>query len=295
MSYQLIEDYKENLQLKESFNELAQLVFQLDFKPWYQRDAWGENYICYSFADEGKIIANVSVHKMDLSIAGKAYHTIQIGTVMTHPDYIGQGLARQLMDYVIGKYEPLCDFIYLFANDEVLDFYPKFGFARVNEWRAIQLVNQPRKAKTSELKKLSIDHQEDWLLLKDFVKNAHSQKANIEVFHNTHLLLFYFIVVFKDAIYYIEALDVIVLYSIEQGDLQLFDVIGKAEVDLNDVLDVIVDKGVEKIVFHFMPNLPTDEFETSEILDLDDVLFVRGSDAMNLFSGAFMFPVTSHG
>lgn len=295
MSYQFIEDYKENLQLKESFNELAQLVFQLDFKPWYQRDAWGEDYMCYSFADEGKIIANVSVHEMDLMIAEKKYHAIQIGTVMTHPDYEGQGLAKQLMNRVIEKYDPLCDFIYLFANDEVLDFYPKFGFTRVNEWQFTQLVQQPRKEKTDELKKLSIDHHEDWLLLNDFAKNVQPQKAKIEVLHNTHLLLFYFIVVFKDAIYYIEALDVIVLYSIEQGVLQLFDVIGKEDVDLNDVLDVIVDKEVEKIVFHFMPNLPNEEFETSEILDSDDVLFVHGSEAMNLFNGAFMFPMTSHG
>lgn len=52
---------------------------------------------------------------------------------MTHPNYRGQGLAKNLLNHVIAKYEDQYDFLYLFANDTVLDFYPKFGFERIEE------------------------------------------------------------------------------------------------------------------------------------------------------------------
>ena len=35
--YQLISDYKQNEKYKESFNDLAKHVFELDFKGWYDR------------------------------------------------------------------------------------------------------------------------------------------------------------------------------------------------------------------------------------------------------------------
>ncbi|GIO00553.1 hypothetical protein J5TS2_12210 [Brevibacillus halotolerans] len=52
---------------------------------------------------------------------------------MTHPDYRNKGLSGKLMHYIIDKYEKECDFIYLFANETVLDFYPKFGFEKLQE------------------------------------------------------------------------------------------------------------------------------------------------------------------
>lgn len=56
---------------------------------------------------------------------------------MTHPDYRGQGLAKKLLEHVIAKYEDQYDFLYLFANDTVLDFYPKFD---LSVWRKAVLL-----------------------------------------------------------------------------------------------------------------------------------------------------------
>jgi predicted GNAT family acetyltransferase len=54
---------------------------------------------------------------------GKEYQAIQIGTVMTHPDYRKKGLAKKLIEHITAIYEKQSDFIYLFANKTVLDFY----------------------------------------------------------------------------------------------------------------------------------------------------------------------------
>lgn len=132
-NYHLVSDYKDIETYKESFNELAKIVFGLDFKKWYEKGCWNDKYICYSYVDGEKVIANASINKMTLVSSGKEYKAIQVGTVMTHPDYRNQGLSRKLMNHIIEKYEQEYDFIYLFANESVLDFYPRFGFGKVQE------------------------------------------------------------------------------------------------------------------------------------------------------------------
>jgi GNAT superfamily N-acetyltransferase len=109
-NYQLVSDYKDIETYKESFNELAKIVFELDFKKWYEKGCWNDNYICYSYVGD-KVIANTSINKMTLVSNGKEYKAIQVGTVMTHPDYRNQGLSGKLMNHIIEKYEPEYDFI----------------------------------------------------------------------------------------------------------------------------------------------------------------------------------------
>ncbi|MGG1444148.1 hypothetical protein ABE354_19215 [Brevibacillus laterosporus] len=46
--YQLVSDYKHIEKYKESFNELAKTIFEIDFKKWYKKGCWNDNYICYS-------------------------------------------------------------------------------------------------------------------------------------------------------------------------------------------------------------------------------------------------------
>src|SRR5690606_33968511 len=114
-----------------------------------------------SFVEEGKVIANASVNKMTVISNEKEYKAIQVGTVMTHPDYRNQGLAAELMNKIIEIYEKEYDFIYLFANETVLDFYPKFGFEKVKESRFNMKASQLEKFtdKKSSLRKLDINNQ----------------------------------------------------------------------------------------------------------------------------------------
>jgi len=77
ISYQLISDYKYIEAYKKSFNELAKIVYRLDFKKWYETRCWNDNYICYSYVDGDKIIENASINKMTLVSNGKEYKAIQ--------------------------------------------------------------------------------------------------------------------------------------------------------------------------------------------------------------------------
>ena len=58
---------------------------------------------------------------------------IQIGTVMTRPEYRRRGLAGKLVKEIVKDYRDRCDGIYLFGNLSALDFYSELGF-----WKSMQ-------------------------------------------------------------------------------------------------------------------------------------------------------------
>ena len=125
---QIVKDYRDNKELRDSFNELAKKVFDLDFEGWYRNGFWNENYIPYSVVIDGKVVANVSVNRCDMNYNGSVLKLIQLGTVMTDTDYWGKGYARILMEKIMQEYEDRTDGMFLYAYDSVLEFYLKFGF-----------------------------------------------------------------------------------------------------------------------------------------------------------------------
>ena len=125
--------YRDSKELRDSFNELADKVFGLNFEGWYQNGFWKDAYDPYSVIEDGKVVSNISVNRCDMNYKGKIVHLIQLGTVMTDPDYRGKGYARLLMERVMEDIKD-ADGIYLYGNDSVVGFYPKFGFAESKEY-----------------------------------------------------------------------------------------------------------------------------------------------------------------
>jgi hypothetical protein len=85
----LIHNYKDIAEYRQSFNQLAKSTFGIDFEKWYKNGFWDDRYICYSYRDEDKVVANVSINKMDVILEGERKRVLQIGTVMTHPESLG--------------------------------------------------------------------------------------------------------------------------------------------------------------------------------------------------------------
>lgn len=153
---QFIKNYRDDVLLRESFFQRANQTFGLNFKSWFEHGYWGEKYIPYSYVENNKIVANASVNVLDLIIDGKQHRAIQIGTVMTHPDYRHQGLSKHLMNRILEEYENKYDIMYLFANESVLDFYPKFGFRRIEQHQYYATFS-PKGRSATKLRKLTID------------------------------------------------------------------------------------------------------------------------------------------
>ena len=73
----VIKNYRDNAALRASFNALAEETFGLNFENWYTLGYWGDNYAPYSVLEDGKIVANVSVNRMDMVLEGRRRHLVQ--------------------------------------------------------------------------------------------------------------------------------------------------------------------------------------------------------------------------
>lgn len=293
--YQLVSDYRHNEKYRESFFELAREVFSLNFQEWYDQGCWNDNYICYSYVDRDRVIANASVNKLVVISQGKEYKAIQIGTVMTHPDYRQQGLSAKLMRHILANYEKDYDFMYLFANETVLDFYPKFGFERAIESSFHLNTSELKKQLTdrqSALRKLDISKEADFELMKEFAAHRVPVSSVLSAKNAEHLLMFYFILAFPDEIYYSEEDDIIVLMKEDEQQLHLYDLISKKEVEIMTILRRLISPDTASIHFYFTPDFDCPGIQATKITDSDDQLFVRPFCTKK--NEHFLFPLTSH-
>ncbi|SDB85327.1 GNAT family N-acetyltransferase [Shouchella lonarensis] len=289
-NYQYIYDYKDHQVYRESFNELAEKTFGINFHLWYEKGCWNDRYICHSYVDGDRVVANVSVNKMTVVRAGKEYRALQIGTVMTHPDYRNQGLSKALMKKIDDRYEGQYDFMYLFANDDVLDFYPKFGFTRMHERNDVLDVRNWEKQPTAQVRKLDPEDRKDFALLQTFAEERVPVSSECGIKDGQHLLMFHFLLGFPESIYLIEEEEIIVLYDEVEGTLHLYDVISRQRVDLKKMLPMIISPHTKEIVFHFVPDYLERGLVEKETDG--DALFVRSS--VPFATTKLLFPVTSH-
>lgn len=289
----LFHNYKNNKKLRTSFNELAHKTFGIDFETWYEKGYWNENYICHSFAYKKKIVANVSVNRVKLKVNGSNYDAIHIGTVMTDPDYRGRGLSRYLLEDVIEKYKNDSSVFYLFANKEVSEFYPKFGFKKLDQ--SLKVIDILDEYKTNEnrekntLRKLSITDEKDLELIHNISRNRYHEDSSIVIEDSEHILMWYCLNVFSDNIYYDKEGDYIVIYEDHGDELMIYDIISKEEKNIMDVVSNIATKKSVRAKLHFGSNEGINA-SFSE-LNIDDTLFVLSKD--NIIPADLVFRATS--
>lgn len=107
---------------------VSQVFRQADFRRWCEWGQWGEDYRAFCLVgDDGRVLANASAWRMRLSIEGREVVAYQLGAVGCLAQARGQGLARRAMQAALAHCGPAP--VFLFANDSVLEFYPRFGFA----------------------------------------------------------------------------------------------------------------------------------------------------------------------
>lgn len=281
--------YQENELLRKSFNELASSIFGIDFEVWYQHGFWTEKYIPYSYIEYGRVVANVSVNLVDLIIDNEKKQSVQIGTVMTHPDYRNQGLSKKLMDQVLEDYKDI-DLMYLFANQSVLDFYPKFGFKEYEELQFSMDRSFEAKDETG-IRKLNGRNVADLAFIYRLAADRLSGSAAFGTHGTEELLMFYCLMVFNQDLYYAQDEQAVVIMQHEEDTLHLYDVISKEKVELITILRKLVNKNTAKIVFHFQPEDVVLPLKT-KVDKSSNVLFIKNLTGVSLPNG-FKHPLTS--
>ncbi|WP_442599808.1 GNAT family N-acetyltransferase [Neobacillus sp. D3-1R] len=285
----VVKAYQHNEKLRKSFNELATSIFGIEFEDWYQHGYWSSKYIPYSVIIHDQVIANVSVNLLELVVHNNKWSAVQIGTVMTHPDFRGKGFSQLLMNTVLADYKDV-DLIYLFANSSVLDFYPKFGFKPHNEVSyTLDYFNNADYP--IEFTKLNGRKKEDLDIIYQHAKRRLPVSSLFGTANTAELLLYYCLNVFYENIYFLKEENTIVICKTEDNHLHVYDVICDTQKDILKLLHVFTTKETKEIVFHFTPDDQTIAFKQSVYED-NHVLFIKNNSNVSL-PNHFKHPLTS--
>ncbi len=282
--------YRDNDNLRRSFNDLANRIFDIDFEAWYQEGYWGDSYIPYSLIDDNEVVSNVSASIMEFNFKGEKKLYIQIGTVMTDDRYRNKGLGRYLMEKVIKEWKDKCNLIYLFANDSAINFYPKFNFVETHEYQysrsCFNISND------SNVRKMDMNCKNDKDLFRSIIENT-KIFSKFAVLNNKNLIMFYCNFFIKDKIYYIEDYDAIVIAETSNDIIYVLEVFGTKDIDLESIINKIVTKNIRRVVLGFTP-LNTVLYDKKILKEEDTTLFVMEGkeNPLNIYN--MMFPVLSH-
>lgn len=288
MNREIITGIRDREILRRSFNELAEKTFGLSFEEWYQAGYWTDAYSPHVITDGERVIANVSVNRIDVCWRGKPRRYIQLGTVMTDSEYRGKGLSRRLLEQVLEEWRENCDGIYLFANDSVLDFYPKFGFQKATEYQCRKQVVP----KSGEIRKLDMESEADRKLLKEHyeLSNPFSDFAFV---NNYGLLMFYCSAFLKDCVYYLPAFDAVVIAEREEDSFLCYDIYCSAGQSMDKILETAADGTDGKVLFGFSPK-DTEGCTIAPLKEEDTTLFVLEGKESPFEEGRLIFPLLSH-
>lgn len=282
--YQLIQDFQNEDHLRAEFNALTQKVFGFDFEGWYQAGYWTQRYRPFALMHKGKFVANVSANDLNFLVQGEEKKIVQLGTVMTDPMYRGKGLSRFLMEKVLEAYENKSDFQYLFAGDEVLDFYPKFGFQKAEEFQCSKRVRRTKMP--LEIRQLDLKNAEDQACLLRLGRGT-IPVSKVAMKENFELNMFYCGFILTDKIYYLPQLDLAVVASVDKDELMVYDVFCESSFDLDQVIQALLRQEEMTVVLGFTP-LDESGYESNPYKEEDRTFFIRGGEV-----GRAMFPLLS--
>ncbi len=273
----------------EYFNFIYKVFPGLDFESWYDRGYWTDSYQPHSIVKNGRIISNVSAAEMKVWVDEKLVDAVQIGAVGTLPEYRKQGLSKYLMEYVLKKYESKTDLFFLFANETVLDFYPKFGFVNCDE--SIFISKQEIPKSNNSVRKLDVTNQDDLDRIYYFLRNRLPLTKKFGADDYANIAMWHVLNIYAQDLYYLEGHNVIVIARKKAEQLHIFDVIYSRPFVLSEALSAInaVDK-INSVYFYFPPDQT--EYKYDKIKPYDESpLFIRG--AFDLKVKDFKFPVTA--
>ncbi|WP_161565838.1 GNAT family N-acetyltransferase [Pseudomonas aeruginosa] len=283
----LIRDFRHDARRRAQFNALTERTYGFDFEQWYRDGFWSDSYQPHALLHDDRLVANVSVNLMSFEVDGAARRYVQIGTVMTEPEYRQRGLGRLLLERVLADWRERCDMLYLFANDTVLDFYPRFGFRRVIEHEP----SAPVEATPGDFIAVDMDdparrrHFLDALEQAVPISPLALRKAPGHVMFSCTSFL-------RDNVFHSTRHDAYAVAEHDGADLLLLDVFAPRPLDPRFLAAELARPETRRLRLGFTP-FDTHGF-TLRPVGNDDALFVLGQAEPWLDRRRLMFPLLSH-
>lgn len=282
-------DYMKNAEQRHMLNELCRKTFWFDFEDWVVNGYFEGDYIPYSFVEDGRMLSNVSVNRMQFIQNGVRRDYIQLGTVMTDEANRNQGLAGKLIDMVLERYRDKCGGVYLFGNMEALDFYRRLGFSEMQEC-LYTLKKDCGIAQHGEQFKPA-----DTLMKQKYIDAVRRSAVNssLEQVNKFGLQMFY--TADLSGVYYAEDIDCFIVLEQEDGVTELQSVICGRSIPLSEVL-CRIPAGWDTLRLGFSPAAHDEAlFDAVPYDGADDYrLFYCGKDVDSIEKQRLYFPALSH-
>jgi len=264
------------------FDDLIKEVFGFSFKPWFEQELWDNRYESYSIIQDNKMLSNLCIYKTEMSSQGQRFQAIQLGAVCTRKSEQSKGLSRLLMEHVLNIYKNTPAF--LFANESVIDFYPRFGFRQVQTHRPVIKATKNNKRTTA------VKLEADDLAVKNAIYSRTGHSKILDCLDTDPIQVFHMLMSYPDDIYYLPTHDAIIVAQKKDKNLFIADVITNKPIKFEKIKQELPFKDIETIEFGFCP----DRLEitpTWEPIDMkEEMLFIKGD--WNL-PKTFRIPATS--
>ncbi|MBQ7916767.1 MAG: GNAT family N-acetyltransferase [Firmicutes bacterium] len=284
---QVISGYRDNEELRLSFNALAKKTFGSNFEDWYQNGYWTDRYNPHSIMLDGKIVANVSVNRTDFEWNGEVKHLIQLGTVMTYKEYRNQGLIRRIMEAIEAEYYDQVDGVYLFAGNNVLEFYPKFGLQTIKQFEYVKDVASA----VCTMEKVDMSQREKWDMIEELIRSG-ARHSSFDMVDNSQLNMFYLTKYMRNDVYYNRELGAYVVAEVEGDTVVINQVIAKSLQDLNRIAEGFGPE-VRHVVLGFTP-VEVTGFTVREMDQDDRTMHVLGAWWPEFEENKLMVPLLAH-
>lgn len=254
--------------LLTALDDLLGEVFGLSLAAWRTQGAWTSDYTAYALEENGVILTNASLCQVSLRSRGGVQTAYQVGAVATRPSWRGRGLARVLMQSILDRHgeQPL----FLFANDSVLDFYPRFGFRRAEDYTP--RLRRSLGAARSGMVPLAEDDPAVANILRD--RAVFSSLLDCPSAFSIHW--FHYLYEYPGCIYQVPALGVMLAARQEGSVLTLMDVAARQPLSFDQLAPYLGFAGVEEIRFGFNPDWLGIDYDLLGPPP-DSTLFVRGN------------------
>lgn len=294
MKYKLEKNVRDTAPVRNAFNALAMQTFQLSFEGWYENGCWSQRYQPYTLMGR-QYCCRKCIRQSDENPLERTDKKLYPAGHSHDPSgYRNQGLSRYLIEEIFRDWEERCDGFYLFANETVLDFYPRFGFRRETEYQCSLPLAPSADGKRGKARRLDMDSPSGRSLLE-----AHYRMSNpfslLPSLDNFNLLMFYCGSFLKDCVYYLPEYNA--GSSRRAGcnirTLLCHDIFCPPGHSLQEILSCLAPAGTQKAVLGFLPDGIPDSLLTP-LSNEDDTLFTR-IPKENPFDGhRLRFPDLSH-
>ena len=187
------------------------------------------------------------------------------------------------------KYRDSTDFFFLFANDTVVDFYPKFGFEKHSEVIFKSTSNIPRANYSA--RKLDINSEADMAIVLRLLKNRIVLSELFGASDYSFVSLWHILNLHPQNLQYLEDEDILFIVSEKKGALNVWDIVHTRPFEISSTIPkVISSDNLESISYYFSPDKINFDYDMVETRD-DSPLFVLGDFPVK--DRNFKFPSTA--